>query len=649
MAENIVQKIISAHLTSGEMHRGQPISVRVDQLLTQDLTGILVSQYIDAVSPEELSVGRMCFYCDHKVICASSEDSDDHLYLRGIAQKYGGYYSKPGNGICHFLSCQRFAAPGQILIGSDSHTPTSGALGMLAIGSGGLTVAEIALGMDFRMNMPGVMKIELTGKLQKGVSAKDIALEIMRRIRTDGGRGCILEFAGDGLEDLSVSERQTIANMSIETGAFTGIFPADDKVRRFLRAQQREDDYTELCADEGAAYDEEIRIDLSELEPLVARPSMPDNVARVMDTELTPCSVFIGSCTNGSYKDIAEAASILRGHKVSPLVDLTIGPGSRQVLEQLTEDGITADLLRAGARIIECSCGPCIGIGQVPPHGGDVVRTSNRNFPGRAGVQDANTYLVSPMTAAATAVCGRLTDPREFAEQIEVIREPDTAPVDDSGIIAPLPPEERKTIKVIQGPNISDLPERGPVREVIDAVVSLKVGDGITTDDIVPSNPDTIKFNANIPVMSGYTFAYVDGDFARRAQEAGHSIIVGGDNYGQGSSRESAALLPMFLGVEAVLARSFARIHKENLINYGIIPLEFADEDDYDRIQSGSRIVISNVAESIESGEFIIEFPDEGMSVKAKLAASELDRKLLMLGGALNYLKTLSQPDKADS
>lgn len=642
MAQNIVQKIISSHLRSGEMKTGHPISVKVDQLLTQDLTGILVGQYIDAVSPEKLSVEKMCFYCDHKVICASSEDSDDHLYLRGIAEKYGGYFSKPGNGICHFLSCQRFAAPGQILIGSDSHTPTSGALGMLAIGSGGLTVAEIALGMDFRMDMPGVMKIELKGQLRAGVSAKDIALEILRLIRTDGGRGYILEFAGDGLEYLSVSERQTITNMSIETGAFTGIFPSDDKVRRFLAAQKRQSEFKELSADDGAVYDKEISIDLAELEPLVARPSMPDNVVRVQDTELTPCSVFIGSCTNGSYKDIAEAAAVLKGHKVSPHIDLTIGPGSRQVLEQLTEDGITEELLRSGARIIECSCGPCIGIGQVPPHGGNVVRTSNRNFPGRSGVQDANVYLVSPMTAAATAVCGKLTDPRMFADQLQYIPEPAVSPVDDSGILPPISREERKSVKIIQGPNISDLPERGPMRQTIDAVVSLKTGDGITTDDIVPSNPDTIKFNANIPVMSGYTFAYVDKDFAHRAKEAEHSMIVGGENYGQGSSRESAALLPMYLGVEVVLAKSFARIHKENLINYGILPFEFCDDEDYGRISTNSRIMIRNVTESIISGDFTIDFPDEGFSIKARLEASDFDKKLLMLGGALNYLKTIS-------
>lgn len=637
--QNIVQKIISTHLLKGEMKMGHPISVKVDQLLTQDLTGILVGQYIDAVAPEDLYVSKMCFYCDHKVICSSSEDSDDHLYLRTIAEKYGGYYSKPGNGICHFLSCQRFAAPGQILIGSDSHTPTSGALGMLAIGSGGLTVAEIALGMDFRMNMPGVMKIELNGSLQPGVSAKDIALEIMRLVRTDGGRGYILEFAGDGLETLSVSERQTIANMSIETGAFTGIFPSDDKVRKFLMAQEREDEFIEISADEGAEYDRVLSIDLDQLEPLVARPSMPDNVAKVRETELEPCSVFIGSCTNGSYKDIAEAASVLRGHKVSPHVDLTVGPGSRQVLQQMTEDGITEVLLRAGARIIECSCGPCIGIGQVPPHGGNVVRTSNRNFPGRAGVQDANTYLVSPMTAAATAVCGRLTDPREFADQLTFIPEPATAPVDDSAIIPPLSREDRKSVKVIQGPNISDLPERGPMRQVIDANVSLITGDGITTDDIVPSNPDTIKFNANIPVMSGYTFTYLDREFAQRAKDFGHSVIVGGANYGQGSSRESAALLPMFLGVEAVLAKSFARIHKENLINYGILPLEFVNEEDYDRISLGSAIEIRAVAEAIESGDFEIRFPEEGFTIRARLEASPLDKELLMLGGALNYLK----------
>lgn len=644
MADNLTQKIIRAHLLEGSMACDEQITIQIDQILTQDLTGILVAQYIAAVDPPKITPEKKCFYCDHNVIAAASEGADDHLFLRTVAEHYGITYSKTGNGICHFLQCQRFAAPGKTLLGSDSHTPTSGALGCLAIGSGGLTVAECAMGMGFKMTTPKVMNINLTGALRPGVSAKDVALEIMKRLTVKGGRGYVLEFTGDGVATLSVSERQTIANMSIETGAFTGIFPVDERTKAFLKAQQREKDYMEIAADKDAEYDAEIHIDLSSLEPLVAKPSMPDNVALVSETQVVPNSVFIGSCTNGSYQDIARAAAILKGKKVHPHIDLTIGPGSRQVLAQLIEEGVIGDLVASGARIIECSCGPCIGIGQVPPHNGIAVRTSNRNFPGRSGTNSASVYLVSPETAAATAIAGCLTDPRTMLAGTDLlgIVEPPTAPVDDSNMIIPRGGKQEE-VPIIQGPNISDLPMRGPVRDFIEGCISLKTGDGITTDDIVPSNPETIKYNANIPKVAEYTFAYIDKDFVRRAQEMQYSMIVGGENYGQGSSRESAALLPMYLGVEVLLVKSYARIHKENLFNYGIIPLVFKCEEDYDLIGTGDRYVIRNVCESIRSGKFALEFIDKGLTLEAYLLASDFDKELLYAGGALNYIKNLNK------
>ncbi len=641
MGYTLAQKIIQSHLISGAMTKGEQIEIKIDQTLAQDLTGILVAQFIGAVNPKALRTEKTVFYCDHNVIAATSEAADDHLFLRTTAERYGGCISKTGNGICHFLHCQRFAAPGRTLLGSDSHTPTSGAVGMLAIGSGGLTVAECTMGEGFKLTTPLMMQVELTGKLRPGVAAKDVALEIMRLLTVKGGRGYILEYTGDGVSTLSVSERATIANMSVETGAFTGIFPVDEQTRSFLRAQQREDDYIELAADADAVYDKTLHIDLSKLEPLVAKPHMPDHVSTVAQAgSVIPNSVFIGSCTNGSYLDIARAARILKGRKVNKHIDLTIGPGSKQVLAQLIEEGIIQDLVHAGARIIECGCGPCIGIGQVPCFQGIAVRTSNRNFPGRSGTNDASVYLVSPETAAATAVNGYLTDPRTLISvgMMDGLEEPKTCPVDDYGIITPRDVPTSEKIQVIQGPNISDLPTRGTVREEITGRISLKAGDNITTDDIVPSNPDTIKYNANIPRVAEYTFTYVDPDFVGRAREMKHSAIVGGDNYGQGSSRESAALLPMYLGVEVLLVKSYARIHKENLFNYGIIPLVFCDPLDYEHISVGDDYVIHNVKQSIESGEFVLEFPAKGLQIAARLEASEFDKKLLLLGGALNYL-----------
>ena len=641
MGNNVVFKILQSHLLEGTLEHGQQVAISVDQTLGHDLTAIMAGQTFLAVNADKVQTETTVFYCDHNVLCVSSENSDDHVFLKTSAARFGAYYSKPGNGICHFLHCQRFAKPGKVMLGADSHTPTSGALGMIAIGSGGLTVAKAALGEGFRLNTPKVMGVKLTGALRPGSTAKDIALDLLRQVSVKGGVGYIVEYFGDGVATLSISERQTIANMSIEIGATTGVFPSDEITRKFLEAQQRAEDYIPLQPDEDASYDMVVEINLSELEPLAAEPHMPDKVRTARElSDVRPGSVFIGSCTNASYSDIARAARVLKGHKVHKDIDCTVAPGSRQVLAQLIKDGVLADLVESGCRILECACGPCIGVGQVPPENGISVRTSNRNFPGRCGNNNAGVYLVSPETAAATAVTGHITDPRDLMDVsvLAEIREPDAYIVDDSSIITPEDIPDRHAVEVIKGPNISDLPMRGPVRDTIEAGVVIKLGDNITTDDIIPAGTTILKFIANIPEFAKYTFCYTDPTFVSRAQEMGHSIIVGGDNYGQGSSREHAAMLPMYLGTEAVIAKTYARIHKENLFNYGILPLQFVNGEDYDKITQDDRLVISNVEEGIRSGSFMVSCPDKGYSFPVQLFASEVDKDMLLKGGAMNVL-----------
>lgn len=642
MGLSITKKILGSHLLDGSLAGNKQITVKVDQTLWSDLTGIMGAQILESVRAEAVSTDPSVIYCDHNTLATSTENADDHLYMKTAAQKFGLYYSKPGNGICHFLHCQRFARPGQILLGADSHTPTSGALGMLAIGSGGLSVAKSMLGEGFRLTNPKVLNIRLTGVLQPGVSAKDITLEALRILSVKGAIGHILEFTGDGLQQLSVPQRATIANMSIEMGATTGIFPSDAVTREFLSAQGRIEDWLELLPDADAEYDKIIEINLSGLEPLVAEPHMPDLVIRAKEAASVKVgSVFIGSCTNASYSDIVKAATILKGKKVSQEVDLTVAPGSRQVLEHLIQDGILAELVSSGARILECACGPCIGIGQAPPGKGLAVRTSNRNFPGRSGTTDAGVYLASPETAAATALTGRITDPRTVfdVQLLESCREPACYKVDDSMIIAPLSAEKRRNIQVVRGENIVPLPERGPLKNAIQATVALKLGDNITTDDIIPGGSNILKYIANIPKFAEYTFCYTDPTFVERAKALGCSAIVGGENYGQGSSREHAALLPMFLGVEAVLAKSYARIHKENLFNYGILPLVFKNKADYDKIHQGDVLIIRDVISQVNGGEIMIKLPQKNIEFTALLEASDYDKQVLKAGGAVNYLK----------
>ena len=642
MGLSITRKIIGSHLLDGSLAENKQITVKVDQTLWSDLTGIMGAQILESIQADAVSADPSIIYCDHNTLATSTENADDHLYMKTAAQKFGLYYSKPGNGICHFLHCQRFAKPGQVLLGADSHTPTSGAVGMLAIGSGGLSVAKSMLGEGFRLTNPKVLNLRLTGTLQPGVSAKDITLEALRILSVKGAIGYILEFTGEGLQQLSVPQRATIANMSIEMGATTGIFPSDAVTREFLSAQGRAEDWLELLPDADAEYDKIIEINLSELEPLVAEPHMPDLVIRAKEAGAVKVgSVFIGSCTNASYSDIIKAAQILKGKKVSKDVDLTVAPGSRQVLEHLIQGGILAELVSSGARILECACGPCIGIGQAPPGKGLAVRTSNRNFPGRSGTADAGVYLSSPETAAATALTGRITDPRTVfdVQLLENCREPASYKVDDSMIIPPLSAEERRNIQVIRGENIVPLPERGPLKSAIQATVALKLGDNITTDDIIPGGSNILKYIANIPKFAEYTFCYTDPAFVERAKTLGCSAIVGGENYGQGSSREHAALLPMFLGVEAVIAKSYARIHKENLFNYGILPLVFKNKADYDKIHQEDVLIIQDVISQVDGGEIMIKLPQKNIEFTALLEASDYDKQVLKAGGAVNYLK----------
>lgn len=642
MGLSITKKIISSHLLDGNMSGNEQITIKVDQTLWEDLTGIMGAQILESVQANKVSADPSIIYCDHNTLATSTENADDHLYMKTAAEKFGLYYSKPGNGICHFLHCQRFAKPGQVMMGADSHTPTSGAVGMIAIGSGGLTVAKSMLGEGFKLTNPKVLNIKLIGKLKPGVSAKDVTLEALRVLSVKGAVGHIVEFTGDGIKNLSVLQRSTITNMSIEMGATTGIFPSDEVTRNFLRAQGRGQDWVELLPDADADYDKVLEINMSELEPLVAKPHMPDLVVKVRKLDdVKVGSVFIGSCTNASYSDIVKAARILKGKTVHKDIDLTVGPGSKQVLEHLIQDGVLADLVSSGARILECACGPCIGIGQAPPAKGIAVRTSNRNFEGRSATSDAFVYLVSPETAAATALTGKITDPRDVFDVtlLENCNEPSTYKINDSMIISPSDVAEPKKVEIIRGENIVPLPERAPLKKTIQATAVIKLGDNITTDDIIPAGSNILKYIANIPKFAEYTFCYTDPTFVERAKKLKYSIIIGGENYGQGSSREHAALLPMFLGVEAVVAKSYARIHKENLINYGILPLVFKNKDDYKKIAMNDVFAIEDVPAQVDKGEIIVKVVNKNIEFRATLEVSDFDKRVLKEGGTLNYLR----------
>ncbi len=637
MAQNMVQKIISSHLVSGTMKPGAEIGIRIDHTLIQDTTGVMALLQFEALGIPRVKTKRSLAYVDHNILQIGFENMDDHRFLESAGRKFGLYFSRAGNGICHQVNLERFSIPGETLLGSDSHTTTGGGVGMLAMGAGGLDVAVAMGGEPYFLNMPAVLKVTLTGNLSPWSSAKDIALEIMRRLTVSGGRGKILEFAGEGVQTLSVPQRATIANMSIETGAFTALFPSDGNTRKFLIAQQRERDWRELLADPQASYDEEMMIDLRTIEPLMARPHSPDNVAPVrMEEGRSIDQVAIGSCTNSSLADMLTVAGILRGKTVPPGMSLVIAPGTRQVLRELVRRGALEEMLSAGARIAEVACGFCVGIGQAPCSEGVTLRTSNRNFAGRSGTTDAQVYLVSPETAAVSALQGRITDPRKFGPPIAV-ELPQKFLVDDRMILPPA--KEGEPVEIIRGPNIAPLPRFEALPESLEGKVLLCLGDNISTDEILPAGAQIMSLRSNIPAISKYVFHRLDPAFAEKAKAAGTGFIVGGRNYGQGSSREHAALAPRYLGLRAVIVKSYARIHKANLINFGILPLELGNEADWNLFRPGDTLRLSHLPDQIRKGEeIIVENGTQGKTIRTKLTVSSYMRDIILAGGLLAYV-----------
>ena len=635
MGEALATKIIRAHLAAGTPVPGEEIALRIDQTLTQDATGTMAYLQFEAMGLPRVRTELSVSYVDHNTLQTGFENADDHLFLATAAAKFGVIFSRPGNGICHQVHLERFAVPGKTLLGSDSHTPTAGGLGMLAIGAGGLDVAVAMAGGPLHLAMPRIVQVWLTGELPPWCSAKDVILHLLGRLTVRGGLGRILEYAGPGVATLTVPERATITNMGAELGATTSIFPSDEVTKAFLAAQGREGDWRPLAADPDAVYDERIEVDLSAIEPLVACPHSPDAVRPVREVGPIPIQqVIIGSCTNSSYTDLRRVAEILRGKKVHPETALAIAPGSRQVLEMLARDGSLADLIAAGARILEAACGPCIGMGQAPPSGSSSLRTFNRNFQGRSGTADARVYLAGPEVAAATALTGRLTDPRTLGEA-PPRSIPSSFPVDDNGFI--FPPEAGSAIEIRRGPNIKPLPRQTPLPPAYEGEVLLRLGDNITTDHIMPAGAKILPLRSNIPAISAYVFSGLDPGFAERAKAAGGGVIVAGENYGQGSSREHAALAPMFLGIRAVIAKSFARIHRANLINMGLLPLVFADPADYDRIAQGDRLRLEGLHEGLDRGEILVEDARDGRTFPVKAAFSPREAAILKAGGMLNY------------
>ncbi len=636
---NVAQKLISSHLVSGEMKAGEEIAISIDQTLTQDATGTMAYLEFEAMGIPKVKTKLSVSYVDHNTLQSGFENADDHRFLQTIASKYGVYFSRPGNGICHQLHTERFSRPGQTLLGSDSHTPNAGGAGMLAIGAGGLSVALAMAGEPFWLVMPEVVRVNLTGQFSTGVSAKDVILEVLRLLSVKGGVGKIIEYGGEGIKNLTVPERAAITNMGAELGATTSVFPSDEQTLAFLKAQQREADWAELKPDSDDEYDEIINIDLNKLEPLIATPSSPDNVKRVRDIEGSSVGqVCIGSCANSSFADLMSAANILKGKRVHPDVSLTISPGSRQAFQMITENGALTDLIAAGARVLECTCGPCIGMGQSPSNGVNSLRTFTRNFPGRSGTVNDQTYLCSPMTAAASAITGKITDPRDIITETVTVGLPEQYLIDDSMILSPS--DEPDKVVVVRGPNIKPFPIKEPLEESLKLKIILKVGDNITTDDIMPAGAKILPLRSNIPAISEHVFEKVDASFPSRAKEEGGGVVLGGSNYGQGSSREHAALAPMFLGIKAVLAKSFARIHKDNLINFGIIPLEI-EPDIYDAFDQDAGIEFPELAKEVR-GSSVITFKDTntGKTYSSEHGLTQRQRDVILSGGLLNYIKS---------
>ena len=645
MGMTIAEKIIKAHLVSGEMVKGEDIGLKIDQTLTQDATGTMAYLEFDAMSVPRVKTERSVAYIDHNTLQTGFENADDHRFIGSIAKKHGIYFSRPGNGICHQVHLERFGIPGKTLIGSDSHTPTCGGIGMLAFGAGGLDVAVAMGGGAYHITMPKMVRINLTGKLRPYVSAKDVILEVLRIMSVKGGVGKIVEYGGEGVKTLSVPERATITNMGAELGASTSVFPADEITREFMTAQGRGDDFTPVFADEDAVYDEIIDIDLSELSPAAAMPHMPDNVKSVKEIgEIKVDQVLIGSCTNSSLRDMLRVAAILKGKTVHPDVSVGIAPGSKQVFNMLAQCGALSDLIAAGARILECACGPCIGMGQSPNSNGISLRTFNRNFEGRSGTADGQIYLVSPETAAASALTGVLTDPTALDGYAD-IEMPEKFLINDNMIVPPASVEDADSVEILRGPNIKPFPVTKELDADIKAPAVLKVGDNITTDHIMPAGAKILPYRSNIPHLSQFCFKQCDENFAENCKAAGQSIIIGGANYGQGSSREHAALVPLYLGVKAVITKSFARIHVANLINAGIIPLTFVNENDYDTIEKDDKLELNGIREAIKSGEkeFTVINATKGNEIKVNLDFSERQRDMLLAGGLLNYTKLNSE------
>ncbi len=639
MGLTIAQKIIKQHLISGDMTVGSEIALRIDQTLTQDATGTMAYLEFETMGLDRVKTERSVAYIDHNTLQSGFENADDHRYIQSVAEKHGIYFSRPGNGICHQVHLERFGIPGKTLIGSDSHTPTGGGIGMLAMGAGGLDVAVAMGGGAYYITMPKMYKVNLTGKLRPFVSAKDISLEILRILSVKGGVGAIIEWGGEGIKTLSVPERATITNMGTELGATTSIFPSDEVTREFLKAEGREQDYIPLESDADAEYDRIIDINLDTLVPLIACPHSPDNVVTVESISGTKVDqVCIGSCTNSSLLDMLKVAKMLKGKTISPSVSLSISPGSKQVLTMLADCGALSDIIASGARILECACGPCIGMGFSPNSAGVSLRTFNRNFEGRSGTADAGVYLVSPETAVAAALTGVITDPRTMGDSLEVTM-PESFKVNDTAVLSPADTDIAHELEVLRGPNIKPFPKSAPQTDSLSAELVLKVGDNITTDHIMPAGAKILPYRSNIPHLSQFCFGVCDKTFPERALKAGQSIIVGGSNYGQGSSREHAALVPMYLGVRVVITKSFARIHIANLINAGIMPLTFENPDDYERLTQGDMLSLNNVFEGMESGVVVLTNETTGEKINLTCSFTDRQKKILKAGGLLAFTK----------
>ncbi len=636
MALTIAQKIIAQHLVSGDMTPGSEVALRIDQTLTQDATGTMAYLEFETMGIPRVKTELSVAYVDHNTLQSGFENADDHRYLQTVAAKHGVYFSRPGNGICHQVHLERFGKPGKTLIGSDSHTPTGGGIGMLAFGAGGLDVAVAMGGGAYYITMPKMFKVELTGKLNPYVTAKDVSLELLRILSVKGGVGAIIEWGGEGVKTLSVPERATITNMGTELGATTSIFPSDEITRAFLAAQGREADFVPLSSDPDAQYDRIIPIDLSSLKPMIACPHSPDNVVTVESLKgIKVDQVCIGSCTNSSLMDMLKVVAMLKGKTISPDVSLSISPGSKQVLSMLADCGALTDILASGARLLECACGPCIGMGFSPNSGGVSLRTFNRNFLGRSGTKDGQVYLVSPETAVAAALTGCITDPATL-EPMEPVVMPGKFKIDDSAVLAPAP--EINDVQVLRGPNIKEFPKSKSFADTLEASLVLKVGDNITTDHIMPAGAKILPYRSNIPFLSQFCFQVCDPSFPERAKAAGDGVIIGGSNYGQGSSREHAALVPMYLGIRCVIAKSFARIHVANLINAGILPMTFADPEDYDHLSQGAKLTFSDIGKGMEKG-VITMTDDSGKTYQLNCVMTDRQRAIVTAGGLLNYTK----------